>query len=398
MREYKLYKLALYKTKNGLMGVQNYVSDVSLSERHYDEEVDTGRTTRANKPIYSGKIFFETEDLPSDFVDNPERNFNVRYFYDLVIEEDDKAKKSIKECTLVRETTDIIFGQVSAVRRTKPKDGNDTTRPYVFFSYSIDTSVLDSASNKDEFIAFMAGRGLRLGDSTYQDKYQFSGFYTLFENQIPMFSPLAYKYQHYLITIQEKNGNFYINNINPSGVFSENPVLLRGNVTAIIENGDKKVVTVEKSASYDELRDENATLLPYMAKAVEVLEEGVKKMTFDVITKNNTVSVGDEVSIELNEDNFTKIQNPKITIDTLSIDNLATSKEDNTTKPAEKQPETPIVEAKKEEVVETPVVEAKKEEVVETPAVEAKEEAIEDNVDFDGSAIKEDVKKEDIPF
>jgi len=396
MREYKLYKLALYKTKNGLMGVQNYVSDISLSERHYDEEVDTGRTTRANKPIYSGKIFFETETMPSTFVEVIEKKFNVRYFYDLVIEEDDKAKKSIKECTLVIETTDIIFGQVSAVRRTKPKEGNDSTRPYVFFSYAIDTSVLDSASNKEEFISFMAGRGLRLGDSTYQDKYQFSGFYTLFENQIPMFSPLAYKYQHYLITIQEKNGNFYINNVNPSGVFSEHPILLRGNVTGITENGDKKIVTIEKSANYDELRNEDATLLPYMAKTVEVLEEGVKKMTFDIITKETTVKVGDEVSIELNEDNFTKIQNPKISMDNLQIDNLATGKEE-TSKPATET--APVTETKVEETVETPAVEAKTEEVTETPVVEAKtEDTTEENVDFDGSSIQEDVKKEDIPF
>ena len=63
MREYKLYKLALYKTKNGLMGVQGYINDNSLAERHYDDETDTGRTTRAGKPIYTGKIFFEVVSL-----------------------------------------------------------------------------------------------------------------------------------------------------------------------------------------------------------------------------------------------------------------------------------------------------------------------------------------------
>jgi len=384
MREYKLYKLALYKTKNGLMGVQNYVSDLSLSERHYDEEVDTGRTTRANKPIYSGKVFFETENMPEAFVENPDKNFNTRYFYDVIIEEDDKAKKSIKECSLVIETTDIIFGQVSAVRRTKPKEGSDTTKPYVFFSYSIDVSVLDSASNKDEFISFMAGRGLRLGDNTYQDKYQFSGFYTLFENQIAMFSPLAYKYQHYLITIQEKNGNFYINNINPNGVFSEHPVLLSGNVIDITENGDKKIVTIEKAAGYEQLRNEEATLLPYMAKTVEVMEEGVKKMTFDIITKNTSVSVGDEINLELNEDNFTKIQNSKISVDTLELNNVVG------------QAEAPKEEAKAEP--EAPKEEAKAEPEAEAPKEEATADSTEDNVDFDGSSIKEEAKKDEIPF
>jgi hypothetical protein len=382
MREYKIYKLKLYKTQKGLIGIQDYLSDKALSERHYNEELDTGRTTKAGKPIYSGKIYFETETLPPAFEEDTGDDFKVKYYYDVVVEEDDKAKKTIKSCDLVIETTDIIQGTMSPVRRTKPKEGTNETKPYVFFSYSIDVSILNGAENKQDFIDYMKTRGLQLSDNTYQDKFQFSGFYSLFDNQIPVFSPLAYKTLHYLVSIQQKGDKYYINNINPTSVFANGNIILSGTVEKIEDN----MVTIFKKANYEELKSENATLLPYMSVKTSnlVVDENqyYKEMTFKVNIQDLTGIVeGGEISVELSEDTFKKVQNSKISVEKIFVPGQEAPKE-----------EEPAQEASKQEAP-----------VQETPKQEA---PTDDNADFDGTPIKEDkpepkeeVKKdEEIPF
>ena len=366
MREYKLYKLKLFKTEKGLLGIQDYLNNKALAERYYDEEVDTGRQTRTGEPVYSGKIFFaieKEEDFPKAFQEEQPANFNVRYFYDVLIEEDDNAKKSIKSCELVVETTDIIQGTMSPVRRTKPKEGTNETKPYVFFSYSIPTTTLNSVSNKQDFIDFMETRGMKLQENTYQDKYQFSGYYSLFENQIPVFSPLAYKNQHYLISIQKKQDKYYINNINPTPVFKEGSILLEAEIISIEDN----IVMLKKEATYEELKENKATLLPYMAiNTISIEKDGkyYKEMTFKVEMKQIENKVGDIIVVELNEKTFRKIQNPKITVD-------GVFEKETQSKLSEEEPE------QKEEI----------------------EKQENNNEDFDGTKIPEiEFNEDDIPF
>jgi len=313
MREYKLYNLAIYKTEKGLMGVQGYVNDKSLSEKHYNIEEDTGRTTRAGKPIIKGQIFFETENgYPDGYVEDPKREWNEKIVYEVVVEEDDNNKRRIKTCVLSKEVTDIFNGKLSPVRRTKP-DEKGNTKPYVFLSFEIAEATLDGAPNKEDLINFLKTRGMTQNATPYQGNYQFSAFYSLYENQIPTFSPLAHKHQYFLATFTTKNGKTYVTNIFPNNVF-EKDIQLKGFVTEIKDD----VVIIEKEASYEQLKEEESLNLPYLANAVEYLESGDRKMTFNVKVATCNVKVGDQVNISLNEGNFSKIMNAKINLEELN--------------------------------------------------------------------------------
>lgn len=311
MREFKLYKLKLYKTKNGLMGVQDYLNEEALKERYFNDEEETGRTTRAGNPVISGRIYFETETFPEAFLENPVKDVKTRYYYDILVEEDDKGKKSIKECVLITEKTDVILATVSDVMRPKNPKPNQTPRPFVIFGHTVPVEALDASSNKDDFIDFMATRGLNKQEKPYNDNYQFSGFYTLFENQITLFAPLARKLAHYQMSTQTKDGKTYISNINPNPVFADGPITIKGSVTGINEN----MVTVERSADYETMKAEGIVVATFLANEVSVDENYIKTMVFELnVESMENVVVGENVSFVLDETSFKKIQTPRISV------------------------------------------------------------------------------------
>lgn len=325
---FTLYAVKLYRTKNDenkFVAIKNQLSKKELENDYYD-------VTTPNEDQYetfTGSKFFDKEELESAGIDFQKQGqkYNMKFEIGEVGEDLEEPKAKLLSADEVESWTDSISVSMSDVRYSKTSN-----KPFVVLYHSITEDKFENAGNKDEFVETMENLGLHSELVAYKGWINFNAFVWLFDSEVEKMKNYKQRKRQWTLNFERINkGTTTIKRI--YGETFPQDLLLEATVKEISE--DKKTVVLEKLTSWKELQDNKSLNLMHFAFEKEYLQdipENEPNMILKyrvLLVEPTEVEAEDVVEIYLNDSNVQKLKNPKITLNSLELNNPFEEEEEN---------------------------------------------------------------------